>query len=304
MFVIAESKRQKVMIIVLVTTGILSIFVSFFFKVQKLRKDQQVYDQRRAISPVPSGVVEVSPSPTATPSTTPKQLSFSDLNHLYGPCTNLPVLMYHHVEPLENAKKYKRTGLDVPPEMFRSQMQYLKDKGYSFVTPTDLINFFDNGTPLPGKPVMITFDDGYVDIGDEAFPIMRELGVKGIVYVPTGLMENFDYLTWAKINEMQVSGNFTFGNHTWSHSNVGKNHDIVTREITTADNELNQKGLDQPKTFAYPYGLETSYAEKLLSDMGYKLAFTTVHGRIMCKGQRLSLPRIRIGNSKLSAFGL
>lgn len=246
-------------------------------------------------------VASVSASPTPTK---PKPLTFAEMNKLYGPCTNLPVLMYHHVEPEENAKLYKRTGLNVPPATFRKQMEYLNSKGYVSVTPADLANFFDSGSPLPAKPVLLTFDDGYVDIGDEAFPIMRELNIKGTLYIPTGLMENFDYLTWAKIDEMKASGVFNFGNHTWSHRNVAANKETVTKEITTADTQLSDHGINGLKTFAYPYGIDATFAEKLLSDMGYKMAFTTVNGRIMCKKQRFSLPRIRIGNTSLSFFGL
>lgn len=255
----------------------------------------------------PEIIKEIPLAPVATISATPtkpKPLTFEEMNRLYGPCTNLPVLMYHHVEPPENAVKFKRTGLNVPPEMFKKQMEYLKSKGYVFVGLTDLVNFFDSGIKLPSKSVLITFDDGYVDNGDEAFPIMRELGIKGTIYIPTGLMENFNYLTWAKINEMKFSGLISFGNHTWSHKNVGLSHEVVTREITMADTQLTDHGINELKTFAYPYGLDTTFAEKILSDMGYKLAFTTVHGRTMCKKQRLSLPRIRIGNTNISFFGL
>lgn len=242
-------------------------------------------------------------SPSATP-TPPKILSFAEMNKLYGPCVNLPTLMYHHVEPEENAKKYARIGLDVPPEMFKEQMLYLKDKGYTIVTPADLVAFFDSGTLLPTKPVMLTFDDGYVDIGDNAFPILRELGLKATLYLPTGLMENFDYLTWAKIDEMNSSGLINFGNHTWSHINVGKDRDIVKMEIVRADKQLMERGLNGTKTFAYPYGLENNFTIDLLKEMDYKLAFTTTHGRIMCKKQRFVLPRIRIGNAPMSFFGL
>lgn len=241
-------------------------------------------------------------SPSASP--TPKKLSFTEMNALYGPCVSLPVLMYHHVESPELALANKRTGLNVPPDTFRKQMEYLKAKGYISITPNDLINFFDNGVRLPNKAILLTFDDGYVDNGDNAFPILRDNGFKATIYLPTGLMENYDYLTWAKINEMKISGVINFGNHTWSHRNVGGNKATVTKEISTADTQLADHGLNEVKTFAYPYGIETSFAEKLLSSMGYKLAFTTVPGRTMCKQKRFDLPRIRIGNSSLSVYGL
>jgi len=246
----------------------------------------------------------ISPSITLTPSPTPRARTLAEMDKLFGPCVNLPTLMYHHVEPEAVAIKNKRVGLNVPPEMFKKQMEYLISNNYSIITPKDLIDFFDSGKVLPAKPVMITFDDGYVDIGDVAFPIMREMKIKATIYIPTGLMENFSYLTWAKIEEMKSSGLITFGNHTWSHKNVGADREVVKYEISTADGQLSEKGLGDPKTFVYPYGLENNSTEKLLDEMGYQLAFTTVPGRVMCEKRRLSLPRIRIGNASLSVFGL
>lgn len=279
----------------LITTLLGVVFVVFLILVSKLQRIQKAPKIEAPVVPVAT----ISATPTK-----PKPLTFEEMNKLYGPCVNLPVLMYHHIEPEELAKKNKRTGLNVPPAMFKTQMEYLVTKGYVSITPADLANFFDNGVKLPNKSILITFDDGYVDNGDEAYPIMKALGIKGTIYIATGLMENFNYLTWAKINEMNNSGIINFGNHTWSHKNVGGNHDVVTKEITMADKQLADHGINAVKTFAYPYGLDTKFAEKLLADMGYKLAFTTVQGRTMCTKLRFSLPRVRVGNAPLSVFGI
>lgn len=271
------------------------IIFTVFWRVATTNK----VEEAKPITPVPS--------PTqATVSATPTKrvLTFEEMNKLYGPCVSIPVLMYHHVESADIAKENKRTSLNVPPDTFRKQMEYLKSKGYTAITPTDLVNFFDGGMSIPKKSVLITFDDGYVDNGDNAYPILRELGLKATIYIATGLMENFNYLSWGKISEMNGSGVINFGNHTWSHKNVGGNHDTVTKEIKTADTQLTDHGINNLKTFAYPYGIETGFAEKLLSNMGYKLAFTTVPGRVMCKQKRFELPRIRVGNNSLSNYGL
>ena len=95
-----------------------------------------------------------------------------------------------------------------------------------------------------------------------------------------------------------------FANHTWSHKNVtGNSLDVVEKEITTADTQLTDHGLNSPKTFAYPYGPATAAAENYLNSLGYKIAFTTTPGSTLCKKQRLALPRIRVGNSPLSNYG-
>jgi len=268
--------------------------VAIFTLSNKSRVDNQLKVSPNKFELIPV----VSPTPTPTP--TPKPLTFAEMNALYGPCVRLPTLMYHHVQTEEAARANKQTGLTVYTETFQKQMQYLKDKGYNTVGVSDLINFFDNGTPVPGKSILITFDDGYGDFNTDAFPILQSFGFKSTVFVSTGLVNNPGYLTWDQISSM---GSVLFANHTWSHKNVGVSESAMQYEILTADTQLTDHSLNSPKVFGYPYGLETAKSEKYLESLGYKAAFTTVPGSILCKKQRFSLPRIRIGNTSLSYYG-
>lgn len=250
--------------------------------------------------------VILTPTPTASPSATPtpKPLTFAEMNTLYGPCVSVPVLMYHHVENLDSAKEAGHASLTVSVEYFKKHLEYLSSKGYTTVTPTELINFFDNGVKLPTKPVMLTFDDGYADNGTEMYQAMRETNMKGTIFIPTGLMDNPGYLSWEKVREMNGSGLIYFGNHTWSHRNVGGSLEVIQYEAKTADTQLVDRGLNSAKVFAYPYGIESGRAVNVLKDLGYKLAFTTVYGRTQCEKKRFDLPRIRVGNAPLSNYGL
>jgi len=255
----------------------------------------------------PSGIKKTSPDKfaavvnTPTPTPTPKPLTFAEMNTLYGPCVRLPVLMYHHIQSETAAKADKQTGLTTYTDYFQKQMQYLKDKGYHVASMNDLANFFDNGTPILSKSVLLTFDDGYEDFYTDAFPVLQSLGFKATMFVPTGLMNNPDYLTWDQISSM--NGSILFANHTWSHKNVGVSTSVMEYEISTADTQLSDHGLNSPKVFAYPYGLDTSASEKYLASLGYKAAFTEKPGSILCKQQRFALPRIRIGSTALSSYG-
>lgn len=223
------------------------------------------------------------------------------MNTLYGPCVSLPTLMYHHIQTKEAATTAKQTGLTVYTDIFKNQMQYLKDKNYNILTIDNLINFFDNGTPIPKHSVLLTFDDGYQDFYTGAYPILSSFGFHTTVFIPTGLINNPNYLTWDEIPQMNSL--VLFANHTWSHKNVQVSGSSMQYEISTADTQLSTRGLNSPKIFAYPYGLESSQAESYLSSLGYKVAFTTVSGNILCKQKRFALPRIRIGNIPLSNYG-
>jgi peptidoglycan/xylan/chitin deacetylase (PgdA/CDA1 family) len=246
--------------------------------------------------------VSLAPTPTLTPS--PKSVSFEDLNKKYGPCVRLPVLMFHHIESEAEAKLNHQTSLAVTPEHFTGDMEYLKTHGYTTIFPKELINFFDNGIPLPKKAVMITLDDAYGDSYTNAYPILKQYGFKATIFTPTGLVQNPGYLNWEQIKEMSGSGLVYFANHTWSHHNSAGTLAVQEKEISLADGQLAEKGLNNDKVFAYPYGNPSIDAEKILTKYGYKLAFTTVHGNISCEGKRLTLPRIRIGNAALSSYGL
>lgn len=240
-------------------------------------------------------------TPSPTPSPTPKPLTFEEMSALYGPCVRVPVLMYHHVQSEESAVTNKQTSISVYTNYFEKQMQYLKDKNYNVISVTQLVDFFDNGTPIPSKSVLITFDDGYEDFYTDAFPILQKFSFPATVFIPTGLMNNTSYLSWEQISSM--SNLILFANHTWSHKNVKTTTKDMEYEISTADTQLNEHSLNFPKVFAYPYGLDSTLAENYLDSLKYKLAFTTSSGSVLCKKQRFSLPRIRIGNTSLSSYG-
>jgi peptidoglycan/xylan/chitin deacetylase (PgdA/CDA1 family) len=119
----------------------------------------------------------------------------------------------------------------------------------------------------------------------------------------TGLAENAGYLSWGQINEM-AGGGIYFGNHTWSHHNMKAVLDVITKEVGTAEQQLQDHGLNASKVFAYPYGLMSPLAINYLSTNGYNMAFDTISGRIQCAKKKFELTRIRVGNSRFPAYGL
>jgi len=245
----------------------------------------------------------VAENPSITPTPTPKPLTFTEMNALYGPCVVAPVIMYHHVEDPKEAQKEGHLTLAVSPDFFKEQMNYLKDNGYTTVKMDDVINFFDTGVPISKKSVLLTFDDGYKDFAVNAFPVLRDLGFNATMFLPTGLVDNPGYLSWEDISNIQDSGNILFANHTWSHHNLVAGKEVIEKEISLADTQLTQKGLGNPKVFAYPYGTFNNGVIEILSGMDYKLAFTTRYGWTLCKKQRFDLPRVRLGNAALSSYG-
>ena len=87
-----------------------------------------------------------------------------------GKSVQVPVLMYHDVS-------YLGRGYSKTPEIFEKQMQELKDAGFHTVFFSQVIDYVENGTPLPEKPIVITFDDGYATNYTYVYPILQKLGM-------------------------------------------------------------------------------------------------------------------------------
>lgn len=241
--------------------------------------------------------------PQGTPKPTLKPLTFSQMNAQFGPCTYLPTFMYHHIEDTNEARKFGRAGLAVSPSIFEAQMSYLATRGYHTTNVQDLVSFFEKDTAISPKSVLLSFDDGYDDFYTIAYPILKKYNFKSILFLPTGLVGNPGYLTWSQIDEMNASGLVLFANHTWSHKSMSASKVEVDMEILTADRELSEHTLNNPKVFAYPYGTVSNDAQAKLQNLGYKVAFTTHSGSVLCKKQALILPRVRIGNAPLASYG-
>jgi peptidoglycan/xylan/chitin deacetylase (PgdA/CDA1 family) len=263
-------------------------------------RERQAPSQMADLLASPSATPVVSPTPTPTP----RPPTFAELNAQYGPCAIVPTLMYHHVQDEATAKADGHAQLTVATPNFRGQMEYLRDHGYSVITMAQLLAFFDQGTALPKKSVLLTFDDGYDDMASDAWPILQELHFPATWFIPTGLMENAGYLRWSQIKDIAQSGLVLMANHTWSHHTMAGSVAAENKEIDTAKTQLAERGLDTPHVFAYPYGTVGKNSTDVVTQAGYTLAFTTRHGSTLCKGQRLILPRIRIGNARLSSYGL
>ena len=126
----------------------------------------------------------------------------------------VPVLMYHH---LAEICPEGQEGMTASTATFRAHMEALKAAGYESVTPRQMADYVQYGTALPKKPILITFDDGYIDNYTNAMPILKKYGMRATVFVVpgfTGVQAN--YLNWEQLKEMEKNG-FTIQSHTLNH---------------------------------------------------------------------------------------
>lgn len=241
-------------------------------------------------SPTPTQAPTPSPSPTPVPAPT-------------GFCLNVPVLFYHHIEDLSKAQSEGHKSETVSPDYFDSQMQYLTSHGYRTIKAEDLINAVYSHQGL-GKVAVVSIDDGYDDVYSNAFQIAKKYGITLSLMIATGLLENPGYISWGQLKEMVDSGNAAY-DHTWSHFNLPSGDSTkITYEIMQAKKQLDDHLGTNQNIFTYPYGGFNASAISILKANGFKAAFTIFPGRVECEGNIMTLPRVRIGNAPLSAYGL
>lgn len=117
----------------------------------------------------------------------------ADMNNRFS------VVMYHYVRDLQNTRYPAIKGLDI--RMFREQLQYFK-KHYNFITAAQLIDAYENGTELPPKSLLLTFDDAYLDHYTCAFPLLDEYKAQGLFFVPVKAIMNHEVLIVNKIHHV------------------------------------------------------------------------------------------------------
>lgn len=240
-------------------------------------------------------------TPTPTDTTKPPQVEGVSS----GYCLTVPVLFYHHVEPLHEAAKQGHAQLTVDSTVFDSQMAYLVQNGYRSLSAEELVVALQTHTALPQKSVVITFDDGYDDAYDYAFPILKKHNLKGNFMISTGLIGGSDYLTWDQLKEIKNDGSMGIYNHTVSHASLGPDaRGKVLYEIAYANQQLVDHLGIKPNIFTYPYGSFSDVVMQVLSDTGFIAAFTTLPGEVQCDTMLMQLHRTRIGNSPLSFYNL
>jgi len=297
---------------------IIPLFMLIFFLggvlIIVLRHSKQEYKQV-FISPKPlvkaAEIDLVSPTATPSPTLTPIKSELTPTPVYTGYCLRVPVLLYHHLAPWDIAKQKGQTSLDVDSNIFDQQMGYLKVRGYTFYFAQDLVSALLSKTSLPGKPIVISIDDGYDDVYAYAYPILKKYGIKATLFIPTGLLGVSSgansYFTWDQLKEMVGSGLLTAENHTWSHFPMGtKGAQKDQYEITTAQQQIQQYTGKQSVVFAYPYGNNATsrIVQAELQSDGFIGAFSTIGGSIQCDSFIMSLHRTRVGSIPFPAFGL
>lgn len=248
---------------------------------------------------------DLAPVPTATPSPT-ATISADQLTPAYSSdyCLDVPVIMYHHIEPLDIARQLGHEALTVDSTIFENQVRYLVEHNYHTIALADLITALRNHGTLPEKSVVLTVDDGYIDNYSYGFMMAKKYHVILNFMIPTALIGQPDYMTWDHLKEMNESPYAKLYNHTTTHAPLGLiNKQEIIKEVNTANQDfLNNLGIKND-IVVYPYGSYSDEAVDTLKSLGMIAALSTDPGRNECTSNIMKLPRVRVGNAPLSDYG-
>jgi peptidoglycan/xylan/chitin deacetylase (PgdA/CDA1 family) len=246
-----------------------------------------------------------SPSPTDTPLPT-ETLEITDTPSPLARSLRVPILMYHHIGALPSDADAIRKSLTVSQENFEAQIKFLSDQGFKTIRISDLVNALQTGAPLPEKPIVLTFDDGYDDNYTNVFPTLKDFGFGGTFFV-IGAPTDYGspgYMRWEQILEMYNNG-MEIGSHSLTHR-----YNLGTTRNSTQDAEIknaHQLMVDHlpnwTPIFSYPSGSYNQYSLNLLTQLGYIAAVTTRQGTLQASTEPLELRRIRVrGEWSMSQF--
>lgn len=207
----------------------------------------------------------------------------------------LPIIMYHHIS--NSAERQNKYTISV--NEFESDLKFLKSKGYEAVSVSQVLDFVNGGKPLPQKPIMITFDDGFESFYVYALPLLKKYDARAVMAVVGTYADKFtkaqdhhveySYLTWEEIGELARSGFVEIGNHTNNlhesssqrrgcRINRGENEaeyrKMLYKDLSSCQDKVKKATGEAPKVMVYPFGYNCRQSMELIREMGFSAAFT------------------------------
>ncbi|MHB0870784.1 MAG: polysaccharide deacetylase family protein [Chloroflexota bacterium] len=216
----------------------------------------------------------------------------------------IPILMYHHVRPIDHKTANRYAGeLTLPPAEFEQHLRYLQSRGIATVSMDDLVLHLQGRTELPSRSVILSFDDGYADNHQYALPLLKRYGSKATFFIATGFTGQGDYMSWSNLMELVAAG-MEIGGHTISHVDLARSSAAARERELVEPRRLLEGNLGVAvRVLSYPSGAHNEEVMAAARKAGYVAAVTTQHGAVHDRGKMMALARVRIsGYDTLPGF--
>lgn len=208
------------------------------------------------------------------------------------PKYTVPILTYHSIN-------YGKGSHFVTPENFVRQMEYIKKNGYTVITLDELVRGIKNKERFKRNRVVITFDDGYKDNFEYAYPVLKKFGFPAAIFLISGYIgNNVRFMNWDQVRIMSKN-NISFGGHTKSHFYLGIEGDdeVVHEEIFGCKNAIEREIHAPVDYFCYPGGGFNQRVKEIVKEAGYKGACATNRGFAESNSDVYELKRAKVTNS-------
>jgi peptidoglycan/xylan/chitin deacetylase (PgdA/CDA1 family) len=204
------------------------------------------------------------------------------------------IIYYHRIDP-----ELHRSC--VTPQAFREQMRHLRAEGFHVVPLAALAPALERGEAPAPRTVAITFDDGFADNYEHAYPVLAELGLPATIFLTVGMMGGrlavlrdhaaLPALGWDQVREM-LRGPVTVGSHTLSHPHLSACAPAeVERELVRSREAIAGETGVATDLFCYPHGDLSASVRDAVARAGYRLACSTRPGPVLAASDPLALPR-------------
>lgn len=218
----------------------------------------------------------------------------------------VPILMYHRIAEHGSAAlaQWRTT-----PAALDAQLRLLRDAGFASVTLEEL-----RGGALTRRPVLITFDDGYVDFAQAAAPLLRRHGFGAVVYAVTDLVgrtnawdarfgETIALMDWPALRRLEADG-FEVGSHSSRHAKLTTLSPDALAEDLAGSRRTLERELGHPvHAVSYPHGDHDARVLEAARAAGYTSGVTIVERAAELDDDPLALPRLEVrGDMTLDAF--
>ncbi len=274
-------------------------------------------------SPTPTATHTATPSPsatatatlTATPTATFTPTAAPTATHTPTPVlptpdgllrrARVPILMYHHIQNAPPGSNAVRRDLSVSPQDFEAQLRYLQQQGYHTVGLHDVVLHLTVGQPLPDRPIVLTFDDGYADAYTQAFPLLQRFGFTATFFLTTAPIDANDpaFLSWDSVVEMHAAG-MDLEAHSYDHSDLrSRGFQFLVFQTLGPKEAIEARTGEKVRFFAYPSGRYDDYVVDVLRSANYWGAVATEQGATHTSDGLFALRRVRVsGGDALSDF--
>ena len=205
----------------------------------------------------------------------------------------IPILMYHVVADPRPGTAYP--GLWVRPSAFAAEMAGLRRAGYWGISLRQAWRAWTRGGPLPRRPVVVSFDDGYLGDYTHARPVLRRLGWPGVLNL--ALRNVGPHNLRAREVRALIADGWEIDSHTIDHSDLTVVDDArVKYELVASGRVIRRRFGVTPEFFCYPYGHYDARVEAAVARAGYRAATTENEGYATA-ATPFALPRVRVQGS-------